>query len=308
MVKSINRYFLVVLAIVFMLSVVTTSAFAAPPETVSSTVAKEAVQKTKVIGEHTIAYKVRGETAKKADKTFVLIHGAVTNAWATEPLAEEIAKQLPEYQVVQIDLPGHGLSTGPVVSNIKDIAKILEDFFAWARDSKEFSSDLVAAGVSMGGSVVQQLAIDKTKGLDEIVLLNTAPNWENFVPFKDLTADFYDANYKSLTRDDFKICTTSEQQAAFELYLEKMYPGGATAVADVQALIAFNSLKDLSKIKNDTLVFASEDDGTASLAQSELIASKIKKAELMTIPMGGHTVILKHPAWVAKQIVKFLND
>lgn len=300
------KAFGITLSMVLALGVFGTSALAKESP---NPVERIAVQKSVQIGEHQIGYTVWNNEDKKPDRTIVLIHGALTNSYATVELAKTLSAdaRFHKTQIVQVDLPGHGQSSGPAVPSIEGIADIIGQFITQGRESGEFANRVVPAGVSMGGSVTQQLALNKVKGIDKIILLNTSPSWENFNALSSLDAAFFDANFKALMRSEYAIDTTAEQQAAFESYMELMYPGGEAAVSDVQALIGFNVEDRLDKINDKTLVFGTEDDGTAPFAKSVLLAESIKKAELVSLPTGGHIVLLKKPQWITDRIAEFLG-
>lgn len=268
-----------------------------------------AVTKSAQIGAQNISYKVRDEVgkAKKADRTILLIHGASANLLSTDTLAEELGERFSKAQIVQIDLPAHGQSTGPVVDSVSGLADVVEEFIEEKRDSGEFANRVVVAGVSMGGSVTQELAVRNINGLEKVVLISTSPEWHHFEGMQYLTGPQFDAMYPGMIESDFAVNTTPEQQAAFHLWFPSLIPAQETSLGDIRALLGFNIVDRLEKITKKTLIIAGMADATAPFANAQLMASKIKKATLVPIEGETHTYSMKQPGAVADLIYDFVK-
>ena len=265
--------------------------------------------KTVQIGNQEISYTVRNTVgkAKKPDRTILLIHGASANSLSTDTLAEELGKKFEKAQIVQIDLPAHGLSKGPVLNSLYDMADVVAEFLEQGRKSKEFANRVVVAGVSMGGSVAQTLAVKNIDGLEQVVLISSSPQWAHFGVLGGLTGDEFNAMYPGMIESDYAVNTTPEQQAAFHQWFPYLIPAKETSLGDIQALIGFNIVDNLNKINKKTLIIHGDADGSAPYANAQLMASSIKKATLVTIPGETHTWSMKQPAAAAELIYNFVE-
>lgn len=274
----------------------------------STTVQNSPVIKSIKVGEHTIFYKVRDNTSKanKADRTIFLIPGAGSTSTSTDSLALELSKLLPKAQIVQFDLPAHGLSQGPFVPSIYDMATILNEAIQQGRESGEFANRFVAAGISMGGSIAQTLAVRNVSGLEKVVLISTSPEWSHLKIMADWDADFFSKNYPPMIEGDFAYGTTEEEQKAFHLWFPEATSSVEASLSDVKALIGFNIVSELNKITKKTLIIAGTADGVAPYVNAQILESRIKKSTLITVD-NSHTYSMKKPDVVARDIYNFIK-
>jgi len=268
-----------------------------------------AIVKTMQIGEHNISYTVQNpaDLKKKADRTILLVHGASANSLSTDTLAAELGKRFVNSQIVQVDLPAHGKSTGPVVQSVYGMADVVEEFLKQGQASGEFSKRILPVGISMGGSVVQTLIFNQIKGLDTAVLISTSPEWSHFGPMLGLTGDQFNAMYPGMIEADYAVNTTPEQQAAFHDWFPLLIPAKETSLGDIKALVDFNLVGKLNEFKAKTLIIHGDADATAPIANAQLMASQIKNSKLITIAGETHTYSMKQPATVAQYIYDFVN-
>lgn len=290
-------------------SLSTSSASAEENNTGSNNLERKAVIKSVQIGEQNISYKVRDSVskAKHPDRTFLLIHGASANLLSTDSLAEELGKKFEKAQIVQIDLPAHGLSKGPVLSSVNDMADVVAEFVEQGRESGDFANEVVIVGISMGGSAAQKLAVRNIEGLEKVVLISTSPEWKHFGFLSGYTGEEFNKMYPGMIEDDYAVNTTPEQQAEFHMWFPNLIPAKETSLGDIQALIGFNIVNDLNKITQKTLIIHGDGDQSAPYANAQLMASTIKKAKLVTIPGETHTWSMKQPAKAAELIYDFIK-
>lgn len=267
------------------------------------------VIKTKQIKNYTISYTVRGrDDGHKADRTFVIIHGAAANSLSTNGLAEELSRKFHKAQVVQIDLPAHGKSSGPALNSVGAIADVVESFIENGRKSGEFANRIIPVGISMGGSVTQELAVRNIDGLEKVVLISTNPEWSHLAPLVSLDATTFRAIYPDMIKADYAVNTTPEQQAEFSKVFPTFIPTDDAAIlGDNNALVNFNIVNRLRNVTKKTLIISGTADETAIFSNVELIANNIKKSTLITIDGETHTYSMKKPEVVAQYIYNFVK-
>lgn len=260
------------------------------------------------IGNQRIAYKVRNnfKNEKNINRSIILIHGASANMLSTDSLAAELSKQSNSSQIIQIDLPAHGLSTGPVLENVSAKADVIEQFIAAKRSSQEISPLIDIVGISMGGSIAQELAIRKFEGLGNVVLISTSPEWSHFSPMAELTGDQFNAMYPSMIQSDFAVNTTASEQKQFQDWFPSLIPAKETSLGDIKALISFNAVDRLELISNRTLIIHGTTDSSAPYVNAQLLESKIQQSTLVTIEGETHTYSMKKPGAVAEIICDFI--
>ncbi|MFZ5730174.1 MAG: alpha/beta fold hydrolase [Pseudomonadota bacterium] len=110
----------------------------------------------------------RDEGPRDAPTTIVLVHGFAASLHAWEPW---VARLSPDYRMVSLDLPGHGLTRAPEDYEITPASQVaVVDAVAGHLELEPF----VIAGNSMGGAVAWRYTLahpDKVRGL---VLVNAA--------------------------------------------------------------------------------------------------------------------------------------
>lgn len=218
--------------------------------------------------------------------------GADGSVWA-----DHVAEYEKHFQCVLIDNRGVGRSdkpTGPYTSErmALDVAEVA--------DALGFKK-AHAAGISMGGIVVQELALLRPGLLLSAIIISSWARlnayavrvFEHMKParahmrpegFMDLiqlwifTAPYYERHSADLTqgRADAAANPTPQPQHGFE--------------GQADACIQHDCLERLGSIKTPTLVIAGEDDIFTPLAFSKQLAAGIPGAELITWPGTGHAV------------------
>ncbi|MFT7669862.1 MAG: pimeloyl-ACP methyl ester carboxylesterase [Planctomycetota bacterium] len=236
-----------------------------------------------------IHYELRGEGTPLL---LVMGLGADGSVWA-----DHVAEYEKHFQCVLIDNRGVGLSDkppGPYTSArmAQDVAEVADALGIQKAHS---------AGISMGGIIVQELALLRPELLLSAVIISSWAQlnayavrvFEHMKParahmrpedFMDLiqlwifTSPYYEANGAQLAegRADAGSNSTPQPQHGFE--------------GQADACIQHDCLERLGQITTRTLIVAGEDDIFTPLAFSEQLARGIPNAELVTWPGAGHAV------------------
>jgi pimeloyl-ACP methyl ester carboxylesterase len=237
----------------------------------------------------TIHYELRGTGTPLL---LVMGLGADGSVWA-----DHVAEYEKHFQCVLIDNRGVGQSdkpTGPYTTArmAQDVAEVAD-----AMGIKQAH----AAGISMGGAIVQELALLRPELLRSVQIISSWARlneyavrvFEHMKParahmrpedFMDLiqlwifTQPFYKKNLADLKqgRADAGANPAPQPQHGFE--------------AQADACITHDALERLASIATPSLVVAGEDDIFTPLAFSKEIAERIPNAELVIWPDAGHAV------------------
>lgn len=223
----------------------------------------------------------------------ILIHGAAGShlAWPG---------QLRRLGALALDLPGHEKSPGTGRDDIK----------AYAADVLAFMDALdieraVLVGHSMGGAIVQTIALDKPERVTGLVLIGTGAKLAVNPEILDNVKDRAE-KVGSQLKDWMWADETPEaiRQMSFEQFL-KIDP--QVIYGDYYACTQFDVRDRLSEITTPTLVIGGSEDFMTPLKFSKYLAEHIANAELVTIEGGGHMMALEKPQVVTDAITSWLE-
>lgn len=221
-------------------------------------------------------------------------------------------------EVVTVDLPGVGGSTGTTADNVTDMARDALRFI----DALGFTTiDLL--GFSLGGHLAQEIALLRPRLPRRLVLAGTAPQgapdlhrWSDDV-YRYACGDVINA-------DDFLALFFSGSEASVQRgweYLARTHartddrdPETTLACRDAQfqALMTWgipesSKLERLSAITQPTLVANGDNDTMMSTKNSYLLAERIRGAQLRIYPDAGHGFLDQYPVDFGNHIRQFLG-
>lgn len=111
------------------------------------------------------AYKVKGRGER-----LVLLHGFTASSKTWDFACEQLASR---FQVMRIDLPGHGETTGNSVKTVEDFASDLAQIFQELKIKKAH-----ILGYSMGGRAALTFALLYPELVDSLILESASPGIE----------------------------------------------------------------------------------------------------------------------------------
>lgn len=239
-----------------------------------------------------------------ADKPVVIfIHGLGENL---DSWVNQIEHFKSDYRVVAMDLRGHGRSSDG--SKPITIAQLAADVIALMDKLNIKQAHIV--GLSMGGIIAQELAINYQSRLLTLSLCNTA----------SFATD--EAKAKLAGRIDMINAVTMDDMANFivtaclpEKYDQKIYDQAFAIfrqnrrepyLAATIATFSIDYRQDLAKINIPVLVFTGEFDKATPVEASEFIHQAISQSELHIIKGVGHLSKLEKPAEFNQLIEQFI--
>jgi 3-oxoadipate enol-lactonase len=242
----------------------------------------------------------------QAQQTVLLLHGlGVTGeSWGLQIPALVQAG----FRVLSPDVRGFGGSTYPGGrTTISDMAAEMAELLNWLGIHQA-----QVAGISMGGTIALQLALDNPALVVKLVLINTFArlrpaklnDWFYFatrfflVHFLGIPAQAKYVAKRIFPRpeqEEFrKIMEAQINQADLQGYRSAM-----------RALAFFNVLPRLHEIQIPTLVITAENDTTVPpVTQNELVKG-IHDARQALVPSAGHAVIVDQPEQVNQILIEF---
>jgi pimeloyl-ACP methyl ester carboxylesterase len=234
----------------------------------------------------------------------VLLHGLGTDRRIWLYQVPVFCARVP---TILIDLRGHGRSSAPagewtVADMAHDVVRLLRHLGAERAH---------VVGLSMGGMVAQQFALDYPPATASLVLADTVcgiPAGAEGVAEEALR---YIATHSMAEVAKTRITT------AFTDAVDPVMRGHlieAVALNDkesyeraARAVFGFSACKRLEEIGVPTLVVVGEGDRTFALEWMEALATRIRGARLVRIPGAGHLSNLERPHEFNRAVLEFLG-
>jgi 3-oxoadipate enol-lactonase len=215
-----------------------------------------------------------------------------------------------KYRTIALDNRGVGRSDvppGPYSISLmaSDAAAVL--------DASGFESANVY-GVSMGGMIAQEFALQYPKRVRSLILGCTAPGGPHAVRAAAEVIDFLlsanldaeasvEASVPIIYDDDTPRTLIDEDLALRKQWLPKR----EAYLAQLQGIFAWESYSRLSQITVPTLVIHGESDRLIPVGNGKLIAEQIRGANLVTLPHAGHVYTTDQTKAAQDVIMDFLD-
>jgi pimeloyl-ACP methyl ester carboxylesterase len=231
---------------------------------------------------------------KEAHSSIVFVHGSggMHNVWQ---------KQLTGIaaNVVALDLPGHGSSSGPACTSISASASFVRDFLP----SLNLPGPIYMAGHSMGAAIVLYMARYYPESLDGIILIGGGSRLR-VVPFilEGLARGEVDPNFMRAAfapATDPQLVENYLAQSA-QIPTDLMY-------TDFTACDNFDLSDELSSINKPALIIVGEQDLFTPVKYSQFLHQNLSSSILKIIPDAGHFVMVEKPIEVNQAIAEFVS-
>jgi 3-oxoadipate enol-lactonase len=254
-----------------------------------------------------LAYELRG-----AGAPLVMIHGAQGDQTMFDDLASRFADK---FRVLTFDQRGSGLSGKPHTAY--SIA-LLADDTAMLMEHTGFSQAHVI-GVSMGGTIAQELVLRHPAKVRSVILGCTTPGGRKAIR---IGGGAFAAAYST------RPMTAEERgralaEAAFTKGYIEQHPDIIPAMIEarrqrpldpaaleqrMKAVLAHDAYDRLPQITCPTLVITGKDDALVAWQNSELLAERIPGAKLVVLEAAGHCFWLEQPQQSRDAIAQFLES
>jgi 3-oxoadipate enol-lactonase len=217
-----------------------------------------------------------------------------------------------QYQTIAFDNRGVGRSEVPI--GPYPIALMASDAAA-VLDAAGIESAHVF-GVSMGGMIAQELALQYPKRVLSLILGCTAAGGPTAVRAEP------EATQMLMTRDKMSPEQAAEASVPFiydsitprerideDIAIRRpWFPRPAAYTAQLQGILAWGAYTRLSGIAVPTLVIHGESDRLVPPGNAKLIAERIPGAKLVMIPHASHLFLTDQTEVSHRVILQFLNE
>ena len=232
----------------------------------------------------------------------LFFNGIGANIEAMAPMAE----LLDDRDFITFDMPGIGGSPDPVVPYnailMSRIAALLLDRFDMPR--------VDVMGVSWGGAMAQQFALQNTARTNKLILVATSAgmlmvpgNPASLVKMADprryIDPEFMAKHFKTLYGG--MVGNKSE-------HIGRITPPSKTGYFyQLMAMMGWTSAPFLPFMKTETLIMMGDDDQIVPLANGKFLNFLISNSELFVVTNGGHLFLLSHVEESIAKIRAFLD-
>jgi 3-oxoadipate enol-lactonase len=215
-----------------------------------------------------------------------------------------------QFRVVAMDLRGHGHSDKPrgpySMRDFASDAVVLLDGLAIPRAH--------VLGLSLGGMVAQQLALDYPHRVSSLILVNTFPRFDPWEPrllrrIVQRVINFGEGGMEAVAEAvAASLFPRPTQRPLYEETVKRFARNDRGGYqASVQAILRFNVESRLREVRCPTLIVAGDRDRTVSWRQKVSIARRVAEARLAVIHDSGHASPLDQPAHFNRVVLEFLG-
>jgi pimeloyl-ACP methyl ester carboxylesterase len=249
------------------------------------------------IGGRQISYWIGRSGLLQGRQVVLFIHGAGGGQYTWSYQKGFFEKQ---FNPIIIELPGHGESGGEGEEEIGRYAEHARAFLKALGLSKVF-----LIGHSMGGAIVQTIALTHPELIKGIVLVGTGVRLRVFPMILNGIKD----NFEETVR---KINQLSYSRKAPPVFIERgisdmMRCRPEVLYGDYLACDRFDIMNEVEKIDLPTLVLCGDEDELTPAKYSQFIHSRIKGSKLEILPNAGHMVMMESPDAFNERIREFMT-
>lgn len=241
-----------------------------------------------------------------SSNTIVLVHGLGASAERWEHIIPYFRKN---YRIIALDLPGFGLSDKPSINYTIDFfVRTLSEFI-----DKLGIQNSILIGSSLGGQIITELAIAKSKLINKMILVSPS----GVVNYSSLALDAYIGAAISPTQKNVKnaflMMNGQNKEVDFQTvdeFIKRINMPNAKK-AFLSAIISNRGSKinceKLASISVPSLVIWGEHDPVIPKENANMFFSCIKNCQFVEMRGCGHTPFVEEPEKFSKIVLEFLE-
>jgi len=231
-----------------------------------------------------ISYWIGGSPVE-GKEVIVFIHGAGGNQVIWSYQKDFFEKQ---FNPIIIELPGHGESGG---EGEEEIGRYAEHVHALMKAMGLLKVSLI--GHSMGGAIVQTLALTHPEVIKKLVLVGTGARLRVFPMILSGVKHNFEETVRTINQFAYS------RKAASDL-IEKgisnmMRCRPEVLYSDFLACDRFDVMNKVEKIDLLTLILCGEEDELTPVKYSQFLQSRIRGSKIEVLPNAGHMVMMESP-------------
>ncbi len=231
-------------------------------------------------------------------ETVLFIHGAggKHHSWSYQKGYFE-----KEFNPIIMELPGHGESEGAGEQEIVKYAEHVEAFLKALSLQKTF-----LVGHSMGGGIVQTLALSHPEMVKGIILVGTGARLKVLPMILNGIKDDFEGTVRKVSQ--FAYSRKASPMLIEREVAEMLQSRVEVLYGDYLACDHFDLMNEIEKITLPTLILCGEDDQLTPPKYSQFLQSRIKGSKMEILPNAGHMVMMEAAQAFNEKIKQFIFD
>ena len=203
------------------------------------------------------------------------------------------------FNPIIIELPGHGESGG---EGEEEIGKYAEDIHAFLKVLGLRKVFLV--GHSMGGAIVQTLALTHPEVIKGIVLVGTGVKLKVLPMILNGIKNNFRETVQNITRFAYSRKVSSDLIERSVSDMMRCRP--EVLYGDFLACDRFDLMNEVEKIDLPALVLCGNEDELTPVKYSQFLQQRIKGSKLEILPNAGHMVMIESPEAFNEKVGEFI--
>ena len=236
------------------------------------------------------------EATGGGEPTVVLVHGSGGSSAVWMRQLEGLADIA---RIVALDLPGHGQSGGTGIGTIAEAAGVVRGFLDALSMEK-----VVLGGHSMGGAVVQAVALAHPERLAGLILVGTGARLRVMPKiFAELGGE-YPQGVRFVI--DLALASAAPSELRSALVRQTLPVPPSVLIGDFRACDAFDVLDRIGDVAAPTLVVCGAEDRLTPPRYSRYFHERIRGSRLAIVEGAGHYVQVERADETTDAIRDFL--
>ena len=221
----------------------------------------------------------------------------------------------PHYDVIAVDLPGHGRSAPPAQYSFDLYARtVVELVQSLLAGSGIDSQRAHVIGLSFGSMVAQTIAVNRSAFVASLTLIAASCRLgeEGKQGMVQYGAAIQQHGMKLSIQDGLVTCfspsTRSRRPHVVDRAMKQLLSTSPVVYSSLLAIGHFDVFDQLTRVKCPTMVLVGELDPNTPLAAAKEIAQQMPHAELHVIAGAAHITHLDAPEVVHAHLARFLSS
>ena len=198
-----------------------------------------------------------------------------------------------------VDLPGHSLSTGQPVNDVKKYASAVAEFIRVV----EAPSPVYVVGQSMGSAITLTVALQNEELIDGLVLISAGAKMR-------VAPALLEALAAGQSNPDFMKLAFSphtDPELVEEFIVRQGEVPVQTLFQDFSACNVFDVSQELERITLPTLIIVGQDDKLTPMKLANYLHNNIKDSKLEILENAGHMPMIERPQELNSLLAKFVT-
>ena len=238
----------------------------------------------------------------------ILIHGLNGDLTGWVLVMAELSKY---YRTLALDVRGHGGTSKP--DRLYSIKGFSEDFYEFMNQLKVPKAHIL--GLSMGGAIAQQFALDHPEMIRSLVLVSTFSYVDEKAhgAFTRLRQTLKERGYPAFFDEVIKLAFTPQFVSAnpgpiAELKEKRVRINFPVAIGRAtDACMAFKLKDEIAQISLPTLIVSGREDVFTPILLAEQIHRSIRDSEWKILEGVGHNLYIEKPGQLTQVALEFLK-